>query len=212
MLPNSPGSLGRLAHALGCVDADIESVDVVEVFPDGMVMDDLVVSLAADAMADEVITAAQSVEGVLVDSIRPFSGRVDRRGQIAMLATVARIRHRGRALEAFVDAIPQSMTATWGVVLATQGTTHRVAASQAAPEDDHSVPEDITVDKARRLDPEYEDWIPESWALLDSELAATPLGVSGYTLVIGRTGGPTFLPTEVEHLGHLGEIVGRMLT
>lgn len=44
LLPDTPGSLGKLADALGNVDANIESVDIVENFPDGSVMDDIVIS------------------------------------------------------------------------------------------------------------------------------------------------------------------------
>lgn len=89
LLPDIPGSLGQLAEAIGLVDGNIQSVDVVETFPDGTVMDDIVVTLPKGVMADTLITASGTVEGVEVDSIRPFSGRVDRRGQIQMLAEVA---------------------------------------------------------------------------------------------------------------------------
>ena len=41
LLPDAPGSLGLLANALGEIEADIRSVDIVENFSDGTVMDDL---------------------------------------------------------------------------------------------------------------------------------------------------------------------------
>ena len=58
LLPDTPGSLGQLAEAIGLVDGNIESVDVVESFPDGTVTDDIVVSMPKGAMADCLITAA----------------------------------------------------------------------------------------------------------------------------------------------------------
>lgn len=216
LLSDIPGSLGQLAEAIGLVDGNIHSVDVVEVFPDGTVIDDIVVSLPKGVMADTLITAAGTVEGVEVDSIRPFSGRIDRRGQIRMLAEVAaHARKIPRAMEELVAVIPQSMTVSWAVVLdnTKPGTPiTRVAASQAAPEDDGSSPVDIDVATVRILNPDSEEWIPESWGLLDSSLAATPLGRTGMVLVVGRTGGPDFLATEVEHLGHIGSIVGAILS
>ncbi|RSZ66130.1 amino acid-binding ACT domain protein [Corynebacterium hylobatis] len=216
LLADIPGSLGQLAEAIGLVDGNIHSVDVVEVFPDGTVVDDIVVSLPKGVMADTLITAAGTVEGVEVDSIRPFSGRVDRRGQIKMLAEVAaHARNIPRAMDELVAVIPQSMTVSWAVVLdntQSESLITRVAASQAAPEDDGSSPVDIDVATARILNPESEEWIPESWGLLDSSLAATPLGRTGMVLVLGRTGGPDFLATEVEHLGHIGRIVGAILS
>src|SRR5699024_11306439 len=39
-----------------------------------------------------------------------------------------------------------------------------------------------------------------------------PARVKGYALVIGRPGGPDFLPSEVEHLGRSGDIVGAILS
>jgi len=215
LLPDTPGSLGQLAEAIGLVDGNIESVDVVESFPDGTVMDDIVVALPKGAMADSLITAAATIDGVEVDSIRPFSGRVDRRGQIQMLAEVsAHARNIPRAMEELVAVTPRSMTASWAIVLddkASADEISRVAASMAAPEDDGSHPNDIDVTAARILNPEDEDWIPETWGLLDSSLAATPLGSTGMVLIVGRTGGPDFLASEVEHLGHLGRIVGAIL-
>ncbi|AJE32971.1 hypothetical protein B842_05610 [Corynebacterium humireducens NBRC 106098 = DSM 45392] len=216
LLPDVPGSLGQLAEAIGLVDGNIESVDVVEAFDDGTVMDDIVVSLPKGAMADSLITAADTIDGVEVDSIRPFSGRVDRRGQIEMLAEVAsQARDIPRAMESLVNVTPQTMTASWAVVLDDTGEgtpVSRVAGSMAAPEDDGTAPVDINVTGARMLNAEAEEWIPESWGLLDSSLAATPLVGTGMVLVVGRTGGPDFLASEVEHLGRLGRIVGAILT
>ena len=45
---------------------------------------------------------------------------------------------------------------------------------------------------------------------MDSALAASPMG-ENYILVIGRPGGPEFLPSEVEHLGRIGAIVEAIL-
>lgn len=215
LLPDLPGSLGQLAEAIGYAGGNIQSVDIVEVFPDGTVMDDIVVGLPNTVMADTLITAANSIEGVEVDSIRPFSGRVDRRGQIEMLAKVAAFsRTIPRAMEELVTVTPQSMTASWAIVLddAVDSPITRVAASLAAPEDDGSSPVSIDVAQARMLNAEAEDWVPDSWGLLDSSLAATPLVGTGMVLVVGRTGGPDFLASEVQHLGHIGRIVGAILS
>jgi hypothetical protein len=87
----------------------------------------------------------------------------------------------------------------------------RITASYGAPEDDGSTPSLINITAAQILNPAEDTWIPESWALLDSSLAAAPLGNSGLVLIIGRVGGPEYLPSEVEHIGYLGTILSRML-
>ena len=211
LLPDVPGSLGQLAEALGLVEGNIQSVDVVSTFPDGTAMDDNVVSLPPTLLPDSLISAAEQVDGVQVDSIRPFSGTVDRRGQIEMLALVARHRRNiNRAMTELVTVLPRTMTSGWGVVVDTEPRLNRIAASQAAPEDDGSNPQ-ATIGTARVLDPDRDTWIPDSWALLDSALAATPIRGTSLALVVGRPGGPDFLASEVEHLGHLGDIIGSIL-
>ncbi|MGP6173392.1 amino acid-binding ACT domain protein [Corynebacterium sp. A21] len=211
-LPDVPGSLGELAEAIGLVDGNIQSVDVVQTLPNETVVDDIVVHLPKTTMADSLITAIQTIDGAEVDSIRPFTGTIDRRGQIHMLSDIASQKHNiAKAMEKLVAVIPRSMTASWVIVLDTANSSRRVAASQAAPEDDGSAPE-VDITKARVLDPDSESWIPDSWALLDSTLAATRLAGTNMVMVIGRTGGPNFLASEVEHLGALGKIVGTILT
>lgn len=211
-LPDAPGSLGRLAEAFGDVGANIQSVDIVDTSPDGTVVDDVVVSLAPGVMADVVITAANSVEGAEVDSIRPFSGRVDRRGQIEMLAQVARHAHNvPQAMADLMRVLPTSMTASWALVLKTDGPITRVAASSAAPEDDGSTPERIDVARARVLHPDTDLWIPQSWTVLESALAAAPLKGTDMVMVVARAGGPDFLASEIEQLHNLATIVGVLL-
>ncbi|WBT09822.1 amino acid-binding ACT domain protein [Corynebacterium sp. SCR221107] len=212
LLPDRPGSLGHLAEAIGSTGGDIQSVDVVEAFPDGTVMDDMVVSLPNGVMADALITAAHDVEGVEVDSIRPFSGTVDRRGQIRMLADVASARNQANSLAHLIDNIPRVLTSTWAILLATgDGKLHRVTASPAAPEDDGTTPDVPEIDTARVLRPDTEKWIPESWALLDTALTAAPLHNRNELLILGRVGGPDYQPSEVEHFGNLATILGKLM-
>ena len=202
LLPDAPGSLGRLAEAIGTVGGNIKSVDVVESLPDGTVMDDMVISLPTNTMADVLISAAHMVEGVVVDSIR---------GQIKMLVDVAGASSNSDKIAQLIDNIPQVLTSSWAILLEDGSPVRRITASYGAPEDDGSTPSLINITAAQILNPAEDTWIPESWALLDSSLAAAPLGNSGLVLIIGRVGGPEYLPSEVEHIGYLGTILSRML-
>ena len=212
-LPDEPGALGYVAAALGEVEGDIRSVDVVDYGANGVVVDDIVVDLPMGLLPDTLITAAQSISGVEVDSIRPFSGSVDRRGQIALLAKFSQhTKNLDRALGDVVDGLPQTMTAGWAIVLGEQsdGRWVRRASSTAAPEDNGRTLPEAPIDSPRNLDPDEETWLPEDWTVMDSSIAATPMG-KGLVLVIGRPGGPDFLPSEVEHLGRIGTIVGAII-
>lgn len=216
-LPDVPGTLGQIAVTLGAVDGDIRTVDVVEHDPDGTVVDDIVVDLPAGRLVDALISAAQEVNGVYVDSIRPFSGTVDRHGQISLLASVARHRaRRDESLASLLEKLPKTMSVQWAVVLesvtdsAGVVAVRRVAASSSAPEDDGRTLEATPVQTARALT-DRDNWVPESWTVMDSALAATPLDGTDLIMVIGRPGGPDFLLSEIEHLGELGFILGALL-
>ena len=103
-MPDAPGSLGLLAVALGNVGANIIGVDIVGHDADGVVVDDIIVQLPSQHLPDALITASQEIAGVYVDSIRPYSGTVDRRGQVQMLAAVASRRHDvNQALDIMMD-------------------------------------------------------------------------------------------------------------
>ncbi|MDQ1690214.1 MAG: hypothetical protein QOD87_322, partial [Pseudonocardiales bacterium] len=88
VLPDRPGALGAVATALGHAGADILSVDIVERTP-GHATDDLVVELPADRLADSLVTAASSVEGVRVESIRPYAGVIDPFRDLELLEKLA---------------------------------------------------------------------------------------------------------------------------
>lgn len=212
-LPDVPGSLGQLAEAFGMVDADINSVDIVETSLDGTVTDDIVVTLPTGVMVDTLITAVASVDGAEVDSIRPFTGRVDRRGQIQMLANIAaKATNRQATLDELVRVVPGAVTSSWAVVLrhTDEGLT-RVAASPSAPEDDGSSPQMPLIDSARILQADFDGWVPEPWYQLGTALTITPLNGTDLVLAVGRVGGPDYLASEVAEIGNLGFIVGAML-
>src|ERR1700749_5311209 len=89
VLPDRPGALGAVAPALGAVGADILSVDVIERSP-GSAIDDLVVELPHDRLADSLVSAAAGVEGVRVESIRPYAGQIDPHRELELLDSLAR--------------------------------------------------------------------------------------------------------------------------
>src|SRR3954467_13931557 len=76
VVPDRPGILGAVATALGDAGIDIVSVDVLE-RGNGVAVDDIVVVLPAERLADSLITAATAVPGVEVESLRPFAGPMD---------------------------------------------------------------------------------------------------------------------------------------
>lgn len=207
-LPDRPGALGAVATALGNVGGDILSVDVVE-RGSGIAIDDLVVELPSGRQPDVLITAAESIEGVEVDAVRPWAGVLDTHRELELVEEVAADPTHG--LQIFTDGVPKIIRAGWGIVVSTtDDKPHRIAASQAAPE---TLAEQLPWWPLRRatiLDGE-EHWVPLPWRELGTELAASPLGSTEKVLLVGRPGGPMFRAAEVARLEHLAGIVAVVL-
>jgi hypothetical protein len=203
-LPDSPGSLGAVATALGGIGADILSVDVVE-RGSGLAVDDLVVELPTGRLPDVLITAAESVDGVEVDAVRPYAGVLDTHRELELVEEVAEDPRNGLAI--FTEGVPRIVRAGWAVTLRvdTKGVT-TLASSGAAPEAISDSLPWMPLSRATVLDGE-DAWVPETWQELGTELAATPLGKPDQALLVGRPGGPMFRAAEVARLAHLAGII-----
>lgn len=207
-LPDSPGSLGAVAGALGTVEADILSVDVVE-SGSGVAIDDLVVELPGGKLPDVLITAAESVRGVQVDAVRPYAGVLDTHRELELVEEIAQ--RPGHGLSTLAEGVPRVVRAGWSLVVSDSNTgVQRLAASGAAPEAPIDELPWLPLERATVLDAE-QPWVPRTWRELGTELAATPLGKPDRALLVGRPGGPMFRVAEVARLQHLAGIVAVVL-
>ena len=101
VLPDRPGALGAVATALGAVGADILSLDVIERSP-GNAIDDLVLDLPPGRLADSLVSAAATVPGVRVESIRPYAGQIDPYRELELLDSLATM--PGQSLRVLAEA------------------------------------------------------------------------------------------------------------
>jgi hypothetical protein len=199
VLPDRPGMLGAVATALGQAGADIVSLDVVERGPDGAV-DDLLVQLPSGGLADVLITSAQSVPGVVVESLRPYLGADDLHRDLELVDELAASPHE--ALPLLADLAPGVFRAGWALVLGPDGL---VASSPGAPSVEGVPLPWLPLPSARRMD-SAEEWVPERWDALGTELVAAPVGSPDTVVLVGRPGGPRFRASEVLRLAHLAGI------
>lgn len=209
-LDDRPGSLGSLAVALGTVGADILSLDVVE-RTSGYAIDDLVVDLPPGSMPDMLITAAESLKGVRVDSIRPHTGLLEAHRELELIDHIAAAGNRLAKLQVLAEEAPRVLRVGWCTVAhLTDSGLERVAGSHGAPETQASSAPWLPIERATALDGAA-TWVPQLWRDMDTTLAAAPLGDPHTAVVLGRPGGPDFRPSEVARLGYLAGIVATIL-
>ncbi len=201
VLPDRPGALGAVATALGAVGADILSVDVIERSP-GSATDDIVVELPPDRLADSLVTAATTVHGVSVESIRPYAGHIDAHRELELLDKLAT--GFEAPLFALTDGVTRIFRAGWALVLGAPDGDHAkvLAAGGAAPEVDTLQTPWWPPSPARSLNFDR-PWAPPDWERVGTELAVAPLGDGA--LLIGRPA-LRWLPSELLRLQHFAAI------
>jgi hypothetical protein len=184
-LPDVPGSLGRLASAIGEAGGDIGAIEIIEKGLDGVAVDDVLLETVPGALPDSIVSACTALEGVRVLWISRYAAG----GNLFLdLEAVEELTvHSERSLDRLVDLLPVVFRCDWGArVHRSDGVLH---SSEAAPEKVPWVP----VDRATtRL--EVED---------DVNLACATRIDDDEIVVMARRGGPEFLDSELARLGHL---------
>lgn len=190
-LPDVPGSLGRVASAIGEAGGDIEAIEVVD-HGDGTVVDDVLLEMAPETMPDSIVSACTVLDGVRVVWISRYAAG----GNLLMdLEAVEELTaHPLGALDRLIELIPATFRTDWAA---------RVRRPDPAAEDQTGVVVHHTpaapgkigwhaVSRAERIETTDEN----------SVAAAAPL-VDGEIVVVGRRGGPEILESELARLGHL---------
>ena len=206
VMPDRPGILGAVATALGTAGIDIVSLDVLE-RGTGVAVDDVVVDLPADRLPDSLITVAQSVPDVRVESLRPYAGPLDTHRELELLDALA---HPGGnppdpalAAKLLAAELPRVFHSGWAVVLdcGAGGWSVR-SASEAAPSFDGVELPWMPLTGAKLL-PSDDEWLPERWREMAIEMMAAPYGNGACAVVMGRSGGPAFRRSELLRFVHL---------
>jgi len=183
-LPDVPGSLGRVATAIGEAGGDIEAIEIVEK-RDGTAVDDVLLEMHGTAMPDSIVSACNTLEGVRVMWISRYAAG----GNIFLdLEVVEELTaDPALALDRVVDLLPVTFRADWALrIHRSKGVLRR---TDAAPED---LPF-VEIERASRLDVEGDDVNLYAGARIDGN----------DVVVIGRRGGPEFVESELARLGHL---------
>lgn len=215
VVPDRPGMLGSLAVSLGASGADIVSIDVVQ-RSGGKAVDDIVVELPPDRLPDGLITAARSVEGVSVESLRPFSGTLDTHRELALVEALAG--SGSGVAQLLADELPRIFRASWALLVGCPPPDDEaptvIAASAAAPEVVESQVNSFPwcpMTTPRLLDSEADD-VPTIFSSLGTEMMGAPMGDPRQVVLVGRAGGPAFLRSELLRFAHLVGIAATVAT
>lgn len=186
-LPDVPGSLGRVASAIGETGADIEAILVVEKTSRGTVIDDVLLELPQGKMPDSVLSACSALDDVRVLWISRYSAGANLTMDLEVVEEVTA--NPAEAYQRMLRLMPDTFRVDWAVRVraSADGSAEIVDATGAAPEEVHWV----TVDRATRVDSWDENQV----------MCAAPLG--GEFFLLGRRGGPEFLDSEIARIGHL---------
>ena len=111
-LPDVPGSLGRVATAIGEAGGDIEAIEIVEK-RDGTAVDDVLLEMHGGAMPDSVVSACNVLDGVRVMWISRYAAG----GNIFLdLEVVEELTaDPDKALDRVVDLLPVAFRSDWAM-------------------------------------------------------------------------------------------------
>ncbi len=198
-LPDVPGSLGRVASAIGEAGGDIEAIEIVEHRHDGTAVDDVLLEMAPGMMPDSVVSACNMLDGVHVLWVSRYAagGNLFLDLEVVEQLTV----NPGLALDELVDMLPVTFRADWGTrLLRTPSGVKQVHRTSAAPDLGDDQLGWFPLERAARLEVQV-GWIH----LSDNVVAGAPL-TPDEIVVIGRRGGPDILDSELARLAHLSAL------
>jgi hypothetical protein len=185
-LPDVPGSLGRLASAIGEAGGDIEAIEIVEKRYDGTAVDDVFLEMVDGAMPDAVVSACTGVDGVEVLWINRYAagGNVF----LDLEAVEDLTAHKDTALDRLIDLLPVVFRSDWGARI------HRTSGVRRSTEAAPDLLAFVELDEPAQVEDQGNDLV-----------VACPLGADEIVL-IGRRGGPAFLDSELARLEHLSAL------
>ncbi len=112
-LPDVPGSLGRVATAIGEAGGDIEAIEIVEHGADGVAVDDVLLETAPGVMPDSIVSACNQLDGVQVVWISRYAAGGNIFLDLEAVETLTQ--SPATACDQLVDLLPITFRADWAM-------------------------------------------------------------------------------------------------
>lgn len=198
-LPDVPGSLGRLASAIGSAGGNIDAIEIVERTADGRAIDDVFLAAEAGVMPDSIISACTRLDDVDVLWISRYGAGSNLTRDLEVVEAMTS--SPANARDVLVDLAPAAFVVDWSARVRRDGDgAALVHGSPAAPSeipDDVSWPDTASMERGRRFE------LPER--LGDLLVAGCPFDADEL-VVVARRGGPPILDSEIARLRHLAAL------
>ena len=195
-LPDVPGSLGRLASAIGTAGGNIDAIEIVE-RSHGRAVDDVFLAANQGVMPDSIISACTALEDVEVLWISRYGAGTNLTRDLEVVEAMTS--QPDTARNTLVDLLPATFVVDWAVRVRREGDGGKVLhRTPAAPGE---IPEGILwprdLQRGQRIPvPEHlDDWLVAGCAIGDDEM-----------IVVARRGGPEILDSEIARLCHLAAL------
>ncbi len=138
-LPDVPGSLGRLASAIGSAGGNIDAIEIVE-RSEGRAVDDVFLAPEPGVMPDSIVSACTSLPDVEVLWISRYGAGSNLTRDLEVVEAMTSDPEVAR--DTLVDLLPATFVVDWAVRVRREGDSGKVQhGTPAAPTE---VPEDIS--------------------------------------------------------------------
>lgn len=130
-LPDRPGTLGRVAAAIGSVGADVTGIEILERGA-GMAIDEVTIDVPDTTSVDDVVVALARVDGVAVEDVRRLDDeRLDH--GVMGLSVLADFIESSGYVDVLVAGLRRLLEADW-VAVVDRGRSAVIVASGEVPD------------------------------------------------------------------------------
>ena len=130
-LPDRPGTLGRVAAAIGSVGADVTGIEILERGA-GMAIDEVTIDVPDTTSVDDVVVALARVDGVAVEDVRRLDDERLDHGVMGLSVLADFIESNGD-VDVLVSGLRRLLEADW-VAVVDRGRSAVLVASGEVPD------------------------------------------------------------------------------